>query len=187
MGNQHATSSGHHLAGAGWLDQHFNFSRETYESMVRWVGFQPGWHVLDAGCGAGSFLPFFSELVGTTGRLSALDLAPENINTVKALFSAQPLHCNLQARVGSVMFLPYPDETFDAVWNANVQQYLTDDELRQMLSEFMRVTKPGGLVAIKEYTSEYWYDASLDRAFGRLLDARYRAGDTQFRGFTRGP
>ncbi len=51
MSTKHATTTGHEISDAGWLDQHFNFSRETYETMVRWVGFQPGWHVLDAGCG----------------------------------------------------------------------------------------------------------------------------------------
>ena len=172
-----ATSTGHDLADADWLDQHFNFSREAYEAMVRWVGFQPGWHVLDAGCGSGSFLPLLAAQVGATGKVSALDLAPENIAAVEARIKSKPLACPVEARVGSVLALPYPDHTFDAVWNANVSQYLTDDELRQMLAEFKRVTKPSGVVAIKEYTDQYWQDSVLNCAFGRWIDAMVRMGD----------
>lgn len=52
---------------------------------------------------------------------------------------------------GSITALPYVSGTFDAVWCANVTEYLTDDELRQMLAEFRRVVRPGGMVAIKEW------------------------------------
>ncbi len=177
MSTEHVTSTGHDLSDTAWLDQHFNFSREAYEVMVRWVGFQPGWHVLDAGCGGGSFLPLLAKQVGVTGKLSALDLAPENVAAVEARFGAKPLACPLETRVGNVVALPYCDATFDAIWSANMTQYLTDDELRQMLAEFKRVTKPAGLVAVKEYTSQYWNDMPINTAFCRWIDAMTRNGD----------
>ena len=43
--------SGHALSDARWLDAHFEHSRVVYEAMARAVGLEPGWRVLDAGCG----------------------------------------------------------------------------------------------------------------------------------------
>jgi arsenite methyltransferase len=36
------------------------------------------------------------------------------------------------------------------VWSANVAQYLTEAEFTRVMEEFRRVTKPGGLVAVKD-------------------------------------
>ena len=49
----HGVSTGHILADAGWLGTHFEACRPEYEAMLRSVGLQPGWRVLDAGCGSG--------------------------------------------------------------------------------------------------------------------------------------
>ncbi len=181
MSTEHVTSTGHDLSDTAWLDQHFNFSREAYEAMVRWVGFQPGWHVLDAGCGGGGYLPVLAEQVGPTGKLSALDLAPENVAAVEARIKAQPMACSFEARVGSVVELPYPDATFDAVWNASVMEYLPSDGPQRMFAEFKRVTKSGGLVAIKfNYLPGYVDTFMSPPIWWRLLDALTRNGTQVF-------
>ena len=38
---------------ATFLDAHFEACRPEYEAMIRSVGIESGWHVLDAACGAG--------------------------------------------------------------------------------------------------------------------------------------
>ncbi len=146
----HTSSTGHTMATGDWLDLHFEAARPEYEAQMRAVGIQTGWRVLDAGCGGGPFLPWLAELVGPTGHLVALDLAPENIAAVKAHLGTWDLPCPVEARVGSVLSLPYPDDTFDALWFANTSQYLTDDDLAAALAEFRRVVRPGGLVAVKD-------------------------------------
>jgi arsenite methyltransferase len=57
--------------------------------MIRSVGIKPGWRVLDAGCGGGSFLPLLAELVGKDGNVSALDPAPENIEAPVLLLNGE--------------------------------------------------------------------------------------------------
>ena len=52
-----ATSTGHAQAGTDWLDAHFQAARAEYEDALCYVGVQPGWRVLDAGCGGGAQLP----------------------------------------------------------------------------------------------------------------------------------
>lgn len=143
------TTTGHELSSAEQLDAHFIVSMPDYKAMLHSVGIEKGWHVLDAACGTGSFLPFISELVGADGKISAMDLAPENVYIVNSRFSG--LACRVETEVGDLTDLPYPDNVFDAVWCANASEFLTDEALTKCVSEFKRVTKPGGLIAIKEY------------------------------------
>lgn len=146
----HASTTGQAFTGAAWLDVHFDAYRPEYEAQRRAVGIQPGWRVLDAGAGSGSYLPLLADLVGPTGRIAALDLAPDNIAQIEARLAEQPLTAPVETRVGSLLALPYPDAGFDAVWCANTTQYLTNAELQTALREMRRVVRPGGLVALKE-------------------------------------
>jgi ubiquinone/menaquinone biosynthesis C-methylase UbiE len=143
------TSTGSDLSTAAQLDEHYAFSQPEYEAMLRSIGLQPGWHVLDAGCGSGSFLTLMSEMIGGEGHLTALDLAPENIEDVNAL--APKLACQLTTDIGSITELPYGNNTFNAVWSANTLILLSEKDVKQALKEFYRVVKPNGLVALKDY------------------------------------
>lgn len=147
----HSSSTGHEFAAPAWLDLHFLAMQPEYEEMLQWVGIQPGWHVLDAACGNGSFLPLMTELVGPDGKVSAVDLAPENVQVVEARASQSQWPAPVSARVGNILNLPYENQSFDAVWCANTTQYLSDTEVEQAFKEFRRVVRPGGLIAIKEY------------------------------------
>ncbi|CAA9556738.1 MAG: hypothetical protein AVDCRST_MAG18-736 [uncultured Thermomicrobiales bacterium] len=84
----HASSTGQALTGSDWLDVHFEMARPEYEAQLRAVGIRPGWRVLDAASGAGSFLSWLAELVGPSGRLAALDLAPDNLALVERRVAA---------------------------------------------------------------------------------------------------
>jgi len=133
-----------------FLDEHFEACRPSYEAMLRSVGLQASWRVLDAACGAGSFLPLISRLVGPSGKISAFDLAPDNVATVEARMATGEFACPVECREASLMALPYADEEFDAVWCANALMYLDDGALAGALVEFARVLRPGGLAAIKD-------------------------------------
>ncbi len=158
------TSAGHALSEASWLDTHFEVARSENEAMLRAVGLQPGWQVLDAGCGGGSFLPLMSELVGPTGKITALDLAPENVAIVEQRAAAGHFACDVEARQGSLTMLSFADNSFDAVWCANVVQYFTKAEFRQTAAEFQRVLRPGGTLGLKEMDLTAMYFGPLDPA-----------------------
>src|SRR5450631_1579908 len=101
-GNSHLTSAGHALSEGSWLDAHFASARPEYEDSLRHVGIQPGWTVLDAGCGNGGFLPLMGELVGSKGAVVAMDFAPENVASVEALARQGHYSTNVRAEVGSI-------------------------------------------------------------------------------------
>jgi SAM-dependent methyltransferase len=50
--------------------------------------------------------------------------------------------------IGSAASLPFADGTFDAVWTVFLLHHLSDDQVRQTVSEMLRVCMAGGYVAI---------------------------------------
>ncbi|MEU6094328.1 class I SAM-dependent methyltransferase [Streptomyces sp. NPDC047079] len=137
------------------VDAHFEACAPYYQTALDEVGIRAGWHVLDAGCGSGAFLPWLADLVGPEGRVSAIDLAAENTELAAERMQRCSSRCAFDARQGDLLDLPYPDDTFDAVWCANTTQYLDDEELARALRELCRVVRPSGVVAVKDL------DASL--------------------------
>jgi arsenite methyltransferase len=85
-----ASSTGQEGAEACFLDSHFEARRPAYEAMLRAVDMKSGWHVLDAGCGSGSYRPLLAELVGSTGQINAFDLAPDNVGAIRERVSQIP-------------------------------------------------------------------------------------------------
>lgn len=150
------------LDAAEWLDTHFAACQPEYEAQLRAVGIEQGWRVLDAGCGGGSHLPLLAELVGPTGSIAAFDLEQANLDAALALLARQHCPCPVVPQRGSITALPYPDNTFDAVWCANVAQHLDDAALAVALAEFRRVVRPGGLVAVKDVDMSLWRIAPAD-------------------------
>jgi arsenite methyltransferase len=181
--NSAATSAGHAMSLAGWVDAHYLACQPEYEAMVRSVGLQAGWHILDAGSGTGQFASVIAELVGVRGRISAIDIAPENIAIVQAQAASGVFQCSVDARRADVRALPFADQTFDAVWSANVMQYLNQCELAEALAEFSRVLKPGGVLAVKDgdITALQVFPIPPTMLW-RLLDAWTRRGDQQIQG-----
>ena len=182
-----ASSTGLAMTGAEWLDAHFEAARPEYEAQLRVVGIQSGWRVLDAACGSGAFLPWLAELVGSAGHLAALDLAPDNVALVERRLDSWRLRCPAEARVGSVLHMPYADDAFDAVWFANTSQYLTDDDLDTALAEFRRVVRPGGLVAVKESDATMYRTVPAPPGLMLRWFQAAAASDTQAAGALRAP
>jgi SAM-dependent methyltransferase len=79
LDRSNAASTGLLGSVAGFLDAHFEALRPGYEAMLRSVGLQPGWRVLDAACGSGGFLPLIAEHIGPSGAITAFDLAPDTV------------------------------------------------------------------------------------------------------------
>ena len=182
------TPTGHFGVAVDYLDAHYEAARPEYEAMARSVGLRPGWRVLDAGAGSGSYLPLLAELVGPGGHLAALDHAPENVAAIRRHAARGDIALPVDAYVGSVTALPFPDGSFDAVWCANVLQYVDDAGAERALAEFRRVVRPGGLVAVKEQDgTAFLFGGTADPApVWRLVEAA-RPLEAQFAHVLRAP
>ena len=167
-------STGQPGTGAIHLDRHFETCRPEYEAALISVGLQPGWHVLDAGCGSGAFLPLIADQIGPGGSVTAIDIAPDNVAIAKERLAASRVGCPVDIQVGSIVELPFPDNHFDAVWVGSVLMYLSDHELERALRECHRVVRPGGLLAVKEGDEPWSRTYPADpMVVVHLLDAEY--------------
>ncbi|MET8975321.1 class I SAM-dependent methyltransferase [Streptomyces sp. NPDC004539] len=119
---------------------------------------KPHMKVLDIGCGPGTITADLAALV-PDGRVTGVDQAPGVLEQARATAAERGL-TNVDFAVADVHALDFPDDTFCVVHAHQVLQHVGDPV--QALREMRRVTKPGGLVAVRDsdYAGMIWYPAS---------------------------
>ncbi|MFD8934360.1 methyltransferase domain-containing protein [Streptomyces sp. NPDC059578] len=115
----------------------------------------PGMTVLDIGCGPGTITADLAALV-PDGHVTGVDRAPEILDQARATAAARGLH-HTDFAVADVHDLDFPDDSFDVVHAHQVLQHVGDPV--RALAEMRRVTRPGGLVAVRDadYAAMVWY------------------------------
>jgi SAM-dependent methyltransferase len=110
---------------------------------------EPGEHVLDVGCGAGTDSLVAAQMVGPRGRVVGIDMTPEMLD--KARRGAEELGAgNVEFVEAEAERLPFPDESFDAVISNGVIDLIPDKDA--VFSELCRVLKPGGRIQVADVT-----------------------------------
>ncbi|MGC8918109.1 methyltransferase domain-containing protein [Streptomyces sp. PG2] len=116
---------------------------------------KPHMKVLDIGCGPGTITADLAELV-PDGHVTGVDRAPEILEQARTTAAGRGL-TNIDFAVADVHALEYPDDTFCVVHAHQVLQHVGDPV--QALREMVRVTRPGGFVAVRDsdYAAMTWY------------------------------
>ena len=99
-----------------------------------------GERVLEIGFGSGAT---FLNLAEKYREIHGLDLTA-NVAEVKRVFDARVIKTDL--RNGSVLAMPYADNTFDTVLLISILEHLKPIEQEAAFREIARVLKPGGQV-----------------------------------------
>jgi SAM-dependent methyltransferase len=152
-------------------------------SLLRDAGVLPlhGRSVLDAGCGNGAVLLDMLRYGAHPKDLCGIDLLPERVGQAQALLPAARIEA------GDVRSLPYDSARFDVVLAFTLlSSVLGEDVRREIATEMVRVTKPGGLIVIYDFwTNPLNRDARpLHREDVRRLFPGRHAG---FKGVTLAP
>ena len=115
-----------------------------------------GMDLLDVGCGPASITADLAERVAP-GRVVALDAAAGALEAARATLSERGLSEQVEVTSGDVMALPFEDASFDVVHAHQVLQHLADPV--GALAEMRRVTRPGGIVAVRDavYSAMTWF------------------------------
>jgi ubiquinone/menaquinone biosynthesis C-methylase UbiE len=107
--------------------------------------------LLEVGCGMGFDV---IEWAKRGVDVSAVDLTPNAIKIAEHHVELMGQKAELQ--VGSALDLPYPDNTFDAVWSRGVLHVTSDTP--KAISEVYRVLKPGGrMIVVNLYNKYSWF------------------------------
>jgi ubiquinone/menaquinone biosynthesis C-methylase UbiE len=110
------------------------------------VGFSrwSGCDVLEAGCGIGTDAVRFA---GAGARYTGIDFSSSALTLAQRRFSMEGLPGRFVA--GSVMSLPFADESFDLVFSHGVIHHVPRTEAA--IDEFHRVLRPGGTMLFMVY------------------------------------
>jgi SAM-dependent methyltransferase len=104
--------------------------------------------VLDVGCGVGHWGMLLASVMPEHVRVTGVDREPSWVEQATARARARGLDVRFSYRQGEAERLPFPDDSFDLTTCQTVLIHLRDPAAA--ISEMMRVTRPGGLVAVAE-------------------------------------
>lgn len=142
-----------------------------------------GMRLLDVGCGPGTITLDLAEAVGPTGEVVGVENVDGPLLQARR-HAAERGDTRTRFEFADVTTLPYADASFDVVHAHQVLQHLTNPV--GALREMARVTRPGGVVAVRDvdYASMVWHPATdgmtrwleLYRRLARLGHAEPDAG-----------
>jgi len=104
-----------------------------------------GQSVVDYGCGPGSYIRKASKLVGTEGKVYAVDIHELAIEAVKKLIRKENLH-NVTALVVSKGRCPLDDNSIDLIYALDMFHMVANPNT--FLKELNRISKPDGILYI---------------------------------------
>lgn len=120
-----------------WVDQPMPFARLVAQKLDK------GSKILELGTGAGQDALWFASQDFQVTATDAQDTFFDQIKT-KAELHGLDITLALQDVLEAFSF---EDGAFDVVYAHLVLHYFTDSEMKQILSEILRVLKPGGMIA----------------------------------------
>ncbi|WOF17125.1 class I SAM-dependent methyltransferase [Methanoplanus sp. FWC-SCC4] len=105
-----------------------------------------GKKIIEVGCGTGQTLEIFSRRHSTTG----LDISKNALKIAKS-------KCDNPVN-GDMFNMPFPDETFDLVYNSGVIEHFREPGNIRAIKEMARITRKGGnLMIIVPNSHCLWY------------------------------
>ncbi|KAK7413844.1 Sterol 24-C-methyltransferase erg6b [Neonectria punicea] len=160
----------------GW-SQSFHFCRFAYGEtfhraiarhehyLAHNIGIKPNMKVLDVGCGVGGPA---REIVKFTGaHVTGLNINEYQASRATNYAKREGLSHKLKFVQGDFMKIPFPDNSFDAVYA--IEATVHAPSLKGVYSEILRVLKPGGVFGVYEWLMTEIYDnARLDHRRIRL-------------------
>jgi ubiquinone/menaquinone biosynthesis C-methylase UbiE len=169
----HVNECGLPLNAVEWLETHHNSKAQEREQMIRDLSLPPGGLIVDAGCGPGLWTSLLARSVGARGRVIGVDISPEALITAQQRSAGTWYHSQVQYKQGTLEELPLAYGQADAIFSANVSQYLPNP-----VSTFAAMgayLKPGGQLIVKDIDFGTMRFYSVDAALqARVFQARER-------------
>jgi SAM-dependent methyltransferase len=121
--------------------------QEVADGVVAGLGVEAGHDFLDVATGSGNAAIAAAR---RGARTTGLDLVPELIDAARARAAGEGL--KIELLVGNAEELPFEDNSFDRV--SSIFGVMFAPRHRQGADELVRVTRPGGAIAVTAWTPE---------------------------------
>jgi ubiquinone/menaquinone biosynthesis C-methylase UbiE len=118
---------------------------QMVRTLIEMAELRPGEAVLEVGCGSGVLARWLARRTAVRNRITGVDINPYLLREAKALTRQEGLEGAIEFRDGDAQALPFADNSFEVVMSVTV---IEESNADRMLAEMVRVTKPGGRVAV---------------------------------------
>src|SRR5947209_19401470 len=130
---------------------------DEFETQARWlldhIGIQPGWRVIDVGCGPLGILNLLSERVGQGGEVVGLEYVPRFAAKAETEIARRSLS-NVKVVQADALSSGLQRNSFDFVHERLVMINIPAPET--ILSEMIGLVRPGGALAVEEVDDASW-------------------------------
>ena len=140
-----------HWQGAPWLLRATREDEENGTLLRRWLAVQPGQSVCDLGCGNGYHTLPLAKVVGTDGRVFAVDLQPQMLKLLRQRAEASDL-ANMTMIEATVDDPKLPPASCDLVLLVDVYHELSHPV--RVMTRVREALRPGGRVVLVEFRAE---------------------------------
>lgn len=147
MGNELKRQAGHSAEHFGDTRDHW-WNLDFLRLMAKRWQLEHVRDVLDVGCGVGHWGMLLAAVMSEEARFTGIDREASWVAEATARAAARGLAPRFSYREGEAQKLPFPDDSFDLTTCQTVLIHLPDP--RAAIAEMIRVTRPGGLVAVAE-------------------------------------
>ena len=150
---------------------------EVVQRLVEVAHLRSGETVLEVGCGPGAIARWVARQTNGANRIVGVDVNRYLLNEAIALTRQEGLANTVSFQEGNAEALPFPSDNFDVTLSCTV---LEEGDAEQMLAELVRVTKPGGRVAVivRSMDMPWWVNLPLDAAVKTSVERRMGSGVT---------
>lgn len=134
---------------------------EVRSNFIKWLNLNENHDVLDLSCGTGKDSVNIAKKL-KSGSLVCADISKEMLKRCKEKvdkFPIDSIYC-----VANAEYLPFKDNSFDRLISFGGLNVFGD--IKQSLSEMVRVVKPGGKILVGDESMPPWL---YDTEFGKIL------------------
>jgi ubiquinone/menaquinone biosynthesis C-methylase UbiE len=118
--------------------------------------------ILEVGFGTGAAMRVIASGTGEKGLACGIDISPKMVRRAASSLGKAGLNGRSALSVAAAAHLPYTQGSFDAIFSSYVLDLMAEKEIAKAISEFFRVLRPGGRMAL----------VSLTKGDGWLADMR---------------
>jgi len=139
-------------------------------TLLEAVPLRPGDRLLEVGCGSGVLSRWLVQHTGRANPIVAVDINRYLLHEAETLATKEGVHDMIAFREGNAAALPFADNSFHVTMACTV---LEEGNANRMLTDMVRVTRPGGHVAILVWGNDRPWLVNLE--VGSALKAKVEA------------